>query len=44
MKGTRQTPTRGYRRQAGNNQYVSLHWFTVFDYELHLPKKLRFSN
>ena len=45
IKGTRQTPTRGYKHQAGNNQSLSYkHWFNVYDYELHnLIKKLWFT-
>ena len=36
IKGTRETPTRGYEHQAGNSQSLSYkHWFNVYDYELH---------
>ena len=39
IKGTRQTPTRGYKHQAGNSQSLLYkHWFNVYDYMYELHK------
>ena len=36
IKATRQTPTKGYKHQAGNSQSLTYkHCFNIYDYELH---------